>query len=396
MEWIHRIRIGLRSAPHSRLPAALTLCKYAFLFFSASITSAALSAQEAKTIQIEFRTKNIDRDTIGEVIVEDRQGNILLLTPDGRLWPLHAEEIVSREGVEQSMEALSQEEIFAKIKEELPLGFSVIRKKHYVIVYNSTRDYANYVGAQFELVYKNFSNYWWRHHRIRLKDPRFPLVALVFRDRNSYLKYAIPDVGKPTAEQTIGYYNQESNLMVTYNINTQSGVDLKKAERNLATIVHEAVHQIAYNSGLQARLADNPRWLSEGLAMFFESPTMRQVRGNLQVTWNMGGVNRHNLIRFRQAKARQLIKPGTLSRLVASDEWFLSNGEVSYPYSWALTYFLMKKMKESFSDYIQELAEYPMLNNVPEPERVAVFKKHFGDDLTQLEIDMVKYISGLK
>ncbi|MFK7736845.1 MAG: DUF1570 domain-containing protein [Pirellulaceae bacterium] len=395
MEWIQKIRFAIHCVRGAHSFAKRTLSVTLLIFYLATITPATLLSQEVKTTEIEFRTKRVDRNTIGEVLVEDPQGNIVLLTPDGRLWPLHAEEIVSREETVESMKPLSQDEIFAKIKEELPQGVSVIRKKHYVIVYNSTRDYANYVGAQFELVYKNFRNYWWSHHRIRLEEPRFPLVALVFRDRNSYLKYAVPDVGKQTAEQTIGYYNQESNLMVTYNINAQQGAGLKSAERNLATIVHEAVHQMAYNSGLQVRLADNPRWLSEGLAMFFESPTMRQVRGKVTITWKMGEVNRHNLFKFRQAKSQRLIKPGTLNLLVANDDWFLSNGEVSYPYSWALTYFLMKKNKESFSKYVQELAEYPTLNAVPEPQRVAVFKKHFGEDLAGLEIEMVKYISAL-
>ena len=37
-------------------------------------------------------------------------------------------------------------------------------------------------------------------------------------------------------------------------------------ERNVATIIHEATHQLAYNSGMQRRYADNPMWVSEGLA----------------------------------------------------------------------------------------------------------------------------------
>ena len=41
---------------------------------------------------------------------------------------------------------------------------------------------------------------------------------------------------------------------------------------NMATIVHEATHQIAFNSGLHVRFADNPLWLTEGMAMYFEGP----------------------------------------------------------------------------------------------------------------------------
>ena len=37
------------------------------------------------------------------------------------------------------------------------------------------------------------------------------------------------------------------------------------------TIIHEATHQTAYNVGVHARFADQPRWLVEGLAMMFEA-----------------------------------------------------------------------------------------------------------------------------
>ena len=64
---------------------------------------------------------------------------------------------------------------------------------------------------------------------------------------------------------------------------TQS-TDWSETER---TIVHEAVHQLAYNSTLQRRMADNPYWVSEGLATYFESPDLNSLRG-----WrNIGAIN---------------------------------------------------------------------------------------------------------
>ena len=55
----------------------------------------------------------------------------------------------------------------------------------------------------------------------------------------------------------------------------------------VATVVHEATHQMAFNCGLHARLAPVPVWVSEGIATYFETPDLRSRTG-----WRgIGGVN---------------------------------------------------------------------------------------------------------
>ena len=44
-----------------------------------------------------------------------------------------------------------------------------------------------------------------------------------------------------------------------------------EGERTVATVVHEATHQMAFNCGLHTRYADIPVWVSEGIAMYFET-----------------------------------------------------------------------------------------------------------------------------
>src|SRR5439155_20506161 len=51
------------------------------------------------------------------------------------------------------------------------------------------------------------------------------------------------------------------------------------AEPLVATIVHEATHQIAFNCGLQTRYADIPLWLCEGMAVYFEAPDLARRSG---------------------------------------------------------------------------------------------------------------------
>ena len=45
------------------------------------------------------------------------------------------------------------------------------------------------------------------------------------------------------------------------------------------TVIHEATHQIAFNCGLHTRYADNPLWLTEGMALYFETPDLRSRSG---------------------------------------------------------------------------------------------------------------------
>ena len=64
----------------------------------------------------------------------------------------------------------------------------------------------------------------------------------------------------------------------------------------VATIVHEATHQIAFNCGLQTRLSDIPLWLCEGMAVYFEAPDLASSRG-----WRgIGRVNYPRLTTFRR------------------------------------------------------------------------------------------------
>ena len=125
-----------------------------------------------------------------------------------------------------------------------------------------------------------------------MQEPRFPLVAIVFNTKEAYLAYSEREIGE-TAKALIGYYNMQTNRMVSFDLTGVAGLAAGNnrfsstqlisqafaqpgAERTLATNVHEAVHQLSFNTGLQVRLADNPLWFSEGMAMFFETPRHQQ------------------------------------------------------------------------------------------------------------------------
>jgi hypothetical protein len=164
------------------------------------------------------------------------------------------------------------------------------------------------------------------------------------------------------------------------------------AERTVATIVHEATHQLAFNSGLQVRYADIPLWVSEGIAIYFETPDLSSAKG-----WrNIGGTNRVNLTNFR--KFLRTRPAGALVTLLSDDKRFrdASTAADAYAESWALVYFLLQTRKDDFVAYLQAMAEQAPLVEKSAAERIALFQKHFGDDLAKLDTEFLRYMRGVE
>jgi hypothetical protein len=360
-------------------------------------------APAPKTERISFKNSVTARDEVGEVLVESQDGGKLFLTADGQLWLLQPDEILAQAPSDQPLKPLSSEAISAELREELPDGFLVHKTAHFVLIYNTSETHARWVGDLFERLYRGFTNYW-EGRGVKLKEPRFPLVALVFDSREAYLQYAEREIGA-SARAMIGYYNMQTNRIVTFDITGVQGLAVPgqrysssamliqlfsrpEAERTVSTIVHEAVHQIAYNSGFQVRLADNPKWVSEGMAMFFETPDVNNARG-----W--GTIGKMNLYQLQQFRIYLQRRPSdSLTTLICDDSRFGNKETVAdaYAESWALTYYLLKAHKEDYARYMKALAKLPPLGEENARQRVELYKEHIGDYRAKLDAQFVSFI----
>jgi hypothetical protein len=159
----------------------------------------------------------------------------------------------------------------------------------------------------------------------------------------------------------------------------------------VATIVHEATHQIAFNCRLQQRYADIPLWLCEGMAVYFEAPDLASTRG-----WRgIGRVNYPRLQRFRENLPNW--QAGTVERMVSSDARF-RNPETAidaYADAWALNYYLIRFRTKSYVAYLKALAEKRPLFEDDAAKRIALFRQHFGDPRA-VEQDFLKQMSRVK
>jgi hypothetical protein len=160
----------------------------------------------------------------------------------------------------------------------------------------------------------------------------------------------------------------------------------------VATIVHEATHQIAFNTGLQTRFADIPLWLSEGLAVYFETPDLQSAKG-----WRgIGAVNASRLAKFREY--RQTRPAGSLRTLIADDKRLRDARAAldAYAEAWALNYYLLQTHPREYLAYLQTLsAKQPLMWDDPET-RLREFQNAFGQDLDQLDADFLRHMDKLR
>jgi hypothetical protein len=162
----------------------------------------------------------------------------------------------------------------------------------------------------------------------------------------------------------------------------------RASERNVATIVHEATHQLAFNSGLQTRYADIPFWVSEGLAVYFETPDLDSKGG-----WKkIGAVNQFNRLQFARYLSER--PANSLESLLTDDKRFRDPASAANAYAeaWAFNYYLFKKRSDDYIKYLRSLTKLEALMALEPQQRVAVFKAAFGDDLKRLEADWLKFM----
>ena len=365
-----------------------------------------MAASAAAEDHVVLRRNGAEIHVRGKVLSEAQDGGLLVLAKDGVLWQVLPEELDQRVEDEKPFTPFTQNEMGQAMLAELPAGFNVYTTGHYVICHNTSESYAKWTGALFERLYRAFSNYWSRKG-FQLHEPELPLVVLVFDGKASYVRYASTEIGD-SAENIIGYYNLLTNRVLMYDLTGIQAADPARgrlrtsAEINrvlaqpeaaalVSTVVHEATHQIAFNCGLQTRLSDVPYWLSEGIAMYFETPDLNSSRG-----WRgLGSINRSRLAGFRRYLRSR--PADSLSTLLGSEDRLRDpkSAPAAYAESWALVYFLTTRYPQQFVAYLEMMSrKKPLLWKTPE-ERLQQFQDFFGD-VAALDEEFVRHMRRMR
>ena len=306
----------------------------------------------------------------------------VLLEPTGRMHHLSQSDIASHQLLERAFQPQSVIEASRMLQQELGASFEVLIQGPYVVA--APKNHAARWRDRFQSLLAGYIRYF----EVRgwpLRQPDFPLVVIVLPDRNSFQRFFARE-STHTSSNVVGSYFPRSNRCVLYELDGAVGVDWSETE---ATIVHEAVHQLAFNSGVHERLAENPLWLVEGFATMFEQPAVYDSR-----------VNHSNLeSRMLVGKVQQiqpiLREPGALeSRLrtmIESDSIFQQEPLPAYTVAWALTFYLSERMPNEFAEYLK-LQRKRDFGDYSAASRARDFRKAFQLDPASLALQIQRLL----
>ncbi|MEX2185933.1 MAG: DUF1570 domain-containing protein [Pirellulales bacterium] len=367
-----------------------------------------LTSGTAAVEQVEFRRQGDSQATRleGRVVVEAVDKSLLFQTADGGLYPIAAEQLIRRTSDARPFAPVAADEIGKQLLAGLPDGFDVHRTRNYVICYNSNKAYAQWVGALFERLHRAFHTFW-QGKGIKLAEPEFPLCVLVFADEESYAAYAKQHYGEG-ASKLVAFYALTTNHVTLYDL---TGVGALRREgnrrgnlaqvnemlshpsaaQNVATVVHEAFHQLQFNCGLSQRFADVPLWVAEGLAMYFETPDLKSAQG-----WRtIGAVNYGRLGDFQAYFPNR--PAASLKSLVVDDARVRDprTATAAYAEAWAINHFLMQRHTKEYVAYLKTIADKPPAVVDTPAERLKQFEAALGNFET-LDAEFLRHVRSLR
>lgn len=139
----------------------------------------------------------------------------------------------------------------------------------------------------------------------------------------------------------------------------------------VAKVLHEAIHLLAFNTGLQARGTAYPLWVSEGLAASFEAPDTRSQFG-FAFPYEPRELELEQL-----ALQSQLPRLADIVSLVRNDDLDAQSARPIYALAYGLFKELHRSNRQQLTAYLAELADLPP-GPIHPRDHVILFERHFG------------------
>ncbi len=358
-----------------RIACWLTLCL-------AAMSTLAWAATPARwMMEVELGGNHIEGTPLD---YSDR--NVSLLARDGRLWNFKPQEAKDFHQTTTHFQGYSAGEMRSHLERELGSNYEIATTRHFVVAY--PRSQPAPWADRFEDLYNSFIHYF-SVRGFTPKEPEFPLVAIVWKRQEDFLRYAAQE-GMTPSKDLLGFYLPVSNRITLYDVN--GGKTGKDWTENAETIIHEATHQTAFNTGIHNRFAPQPRWLAEGLATMFEAPGVWNSR---TYTRQQDRINQGRDKQFQEYVATRR-KPGSLQELISSDRVFDRDSAAAYAEAWALTFYLVETQPLEYAKLLARIAERPSFKAYTSAERLADFTAVFGENFPLLDAKFLRFMEELK
>lgn len=320
-------------------------------------------------------------------------------------------------------------------------GMKIEMSDHYILMHDLPERKRGEVRATakdrlelLERVYTAFM-FTFMSRGVDLEVPRQKLPVVFFANYNDYVQFSVrQDLSLVMAS---GYWSPINNIGVFYDFETDEVVEQFKKEdnelrklyeeakrrgsksraelkhitdtnvvltrlyrdnKNEEVLTHECTHQLAGNTGLFPRGVYIPKWVHEGLATYFETPS--------EGVWSGPGAVNGLRLRFYKSLHAQGHGPvlGTVDFVVSDDLFMLGfrSGNHAlilhaYAQAWAMTYFLMKNYPDKLIEYYRKLGEMPPDQELSAQELLELFDSVFGGERrSEMNGEWQIFMGGLK
>lgn len=301
--------------------------------------------------------------------------------------------------------------------ERLGPEFRRTTTRHFVIVSDCDPEWTRANAEMMEAAHHQFQRVM-RRLGVPVTEPEGKLLAIFVRDQSRFAAFARSSDGFQT-DWAGGYYSAENNRVVLFDDATSPAftsarrrIDeyartaaerreqargaspdeaaaliasaeeletwVKQSTRELealiarsgrAKAVHETVHMLAFNCGLQSRYKAAPFWFTEGLAASFEADSTAGAFGpDHETPW------RRERFEAAQREGRLIPLREFVGMTTVTDP---SSAEAMYAEAYALFTHLFRYQREELAAFSQALLTLPASEATTEGF-TALFERHFG------------------
>ena len=310
-----------------------------------------------------------------------------MLGRDGRLWSFKPREASDYRIVSDRFRSYSPSELRALLLRQLGSRFDVSGTTHYMIAHPKGERIQ--WAERFEKLYRSFVRYF-SVRGFQLETPEFLLIGVVCHDQMEFIQYTAKNSGFADPN-VLGYYAIKSNRITLFDAGSGRS-NSNYGRMNADTIIHEATHQMAFNTGIHSRYFPAPLWVVEGLATMFEA---KGVHDSHSFTQRSDRINRGRFEYFRKHVIPNS-SPELLADTIASDESFRTNPAAAYACAWALTFYLVETQPRKYADYLSRTVDHRPFTKYTTLERVSDFTEVFGDDWRMLEAQLIRFAKQLR
>ena len=204
---------------------------------------------------------------------------------------------------------------------------------------------------------------------IHLKPIKDRLTVVTLADLKSFSAFS----GMDEAPGVGGFYDRDTNRLVMFDNRALDQLNQDRARQaNLVSLVHEATHQLTFNTGLLNRDGDVPQCLSEGFATYAEEWQPNRLS-------HLGKEN-HGRRQGLEVAHKAGVSWIPIAKLLADDRIFDGGGgtdaalQLAYAESWIFVYVQMTLHLTQFREYLKAIYE-----RTDSQTRLEDSRAHLGD-----------------